>query len=141
MLNLTPSGGLLVKDKRTANGLLLIQIAFSCLLLISAAALDLVINSITRIDYGIDSSNYISGLVNMDTARQYEVGDIEQFQAELRQELLSHPGISGVTFSNSPSMGGPIINYFSLSLLAALLALGGIVFISCFFPTLGILKM
>jgi predicted permease len=101
-LNVGGGKQLLPEAKRTSNALLVVQISFASVLLISTAALVLVINTTARADSGIATENYISGVVAMDSMRQYSVTEVEEFQNDLREELLAQAELSAITYSTAP---------------------------------------
>ncbi len=101
-----------VLGKNATKALIFSQLTFSCVLLIVAGSLALVINSITRTDYAANKERLLYAITMLDSSRYSDSNEINSYQEALQAKLLLNPGITNVSFARTfPGQGTPMIDY------------------------------
>ena len=100
---------------RTRSALVVLQIALSVVLLVSAALMTRSFMEVQRVDPGFRSDRMLSFRIALPGARYRSAQAFNEFGRRLESELSAMPGVAGVgsvshlPYDNLPNWGGPYI--------------------------------
>jgi ABC-type antimicrobial peptide transport system permease subunit len=86
-------------SSRLMKVLIIVEIALSCALVITAGLMAVASHLNTNVDYGIETKGYVTAEISIPNTLYRSIEELETIKASLRAVLLKEPGIKGVTLS------------------------------------------